>query len=446
MAGCLQCAGVSLVPLLALAAGCRSERITTSPVAISADADAWSGSRLTLRSSAFGGADSLPTVMTGSENLGVRSFGADSVSVQLPDTNGSLTLSTRLRSGAILPSISVRVHGFRAVGLGPRVDGYPFPWPLGGAPKALAFQDGRLVQLDYRFNTALPLTADTNLGSPCLIQPTPSLLELRLVVVVPHDSLADCTGVIAIPVAPGAPAADTGPVGGYSWLWAVQLGRGRWMLSLGHLGIDFRSSLPGDSQPLVCPYGMGIVMSPLGSRVAPLCAAPTPAGAPVVDAAAFRTAFTIPDVHWLLSAAFSDGDETLFAIGADSLSRTSLIAADARTGRVLGAVPMAVAFDEWWSNAIAVDPDGHWLYVMRFDENLLPYLDVFERSKLMHAASLRVPTWATSSLPGHAFGMAHWTLLLDPLARPLYATMDNDPMYPPGPALPTTVLTFDLMP
>ncbi len=69
--------------------GCRYDHFAANPPLVSADADAWSGGTVVLRSRSFVGPDSLPTVTIVAQALPVRSFDADSVSVGMPDTDGS---------------------------------------------------------------------------------------------------------------------------------------------------------------------------------------------------------------------------------------------------------------------------------------------------------------------------------------------------------------------
>lgn len=428
----------ALAVLLAGIVACRTDHIPTSPTPPTTDADAWSGNPLVMRSSAFAGADSLPTVITGTETLTVRSFGADSASVLLPDTNGSLTLSVRLRSGTVLPSLSVRVHGFRAITAGPSVSGKVYPWPVGGVPAALAFHGNRLVSLDFRYNTAIPLTADTNLGSRCFLHPMPSA-EPGFVVVAPHDSTDNCTGkIVAVPTSSLAGPADSGPVGGWPSQLAAHLRRGRWLLAVGN---DTRLSSDGS---VGCGQTYGFVVSPRGDRVVPLCGAAT--GSPVIDAASSVVAYTFPEARWIWAAGFDQNGDTLFAVREDSLGHSDLIAADATTGRVLSQVPRASLGAADWSAALVSDPGRPWLYVLGWTDSLLPYFDVLDRATLTRVATLRLPSWAGAAVPRAPWGhhVGDWTLLVSPLERRLYAMMDNEPW--PVAEKPISVLTFDLMP
>ena len=60
------------------------------------DADAWSGGGLVLRSIAFRATGRWPTVTVGADTLGVRPYPSDSVLVELPDTDGYVTLGMSL--------------------------------------------------------------------------------------------------------------------------------------------------------------------------------------------------------------------------------------------------------------------------------------------------------------------------------------------------------------
>ena len=436
---------VAAIAALSIAAAC--SEVTSSPPAVTADADAWSGGTLVLRSDGFAGADTLPVVTVGGRSLAVRSFGAESVAVQLPDTNGAITMGLQLTTGAAPSPLAVRVHGFRALAPGPRVDGDPYPWPAGGVPTALAFQDGRLVRLDYRDNTALPLTADTNLYSSCLSGPAPSATEAGLVTVAPADSAGTgvtfCHNVIAVPTSAGA--ADTAWSTG-DYRPSVHLARERWLIT-GHSGVGARLEwkLAGGAvaSTQICTEAYRVSISPRGDRVALTC---TDSLSPVVDPAGPAVAFVLP-VRRASNAAFTPAGDTLFAVGSDASGHAVLASADATTGTLLRLTPLA-----WLGGpgtALVADPGRPWLYVWSNDTipPYLPLLEVRNRSTLAHVATLRVPAAAAQAGPAAAFWGDSWTMLVNSADRKLLVTAaigSGATITTPSPA--TWVLSFDLMP
>jgi hypothetical protein len=428
------CAWLAALTLAAaVLAACTTDPTTTVTPTVTANAHAWSGESFVLRSRSFVGPDSLPTVTIGPRILTVQSFGGDSVVVQLPDTNGAVSLLVALRSSPRALPLSVVVHGYRGIADGPRVDGDPYPWPGGGAPTALAFQDGRLVLLDYRTNSAGPLTADTNLGSPCNSQPVPSALA-GLVVVAPRSGNV-CGQVVAVPVTSGAGPADTGWALG-TYRPTAHLGVRAWLI--GDPGyLDWRR--PGDSGFLMlnCEAGR-MVMSPRGDRVVPLCYG----SAPVVDTRSPGVAYSVTTFRWLDAAEFTAGGDTLFLAGGDSAGTAMVLAVDALTGREIARAQSGAGE----STALAADPIRPWLYVWSLRPGPVWYVDVLDRGTLSHVAALRVPSPAVAAGPAAAFATGYWTLILSPVERVLYATLDNEAAASAQAAKPTWVLKFDLMP
>jgi hypothetical protein len=451
--GAVSTRSLATVVACCLTLACRTDRITTEGVEVAFASDAWSGGMLALHSAAFTGADSLPTVTTGAETLTVRSLGTDSVLVQMPDTNGSVALSIHLRAFD-KPLGSVRVHGFRSAGFGPRVEGAPYPWPGSGAPRALAFQDGRLVLLDYRYGTASPLTADTALGSPCLAGPVPSATEPGLVVVSSHSALGVCGPMVAVPVTPGAAGPDTGPPPPV-YFAAMQLGRGRWLINRKYW-FDLRVRTPSGGFTTVVADIPGdeastFAISPRGDRVVPVqCGSDqSPAGPPVFEPDLPSVAYTLPALSNLGGAAFSAGGDTLYVSGLDSLASSGLfLSLDASSGRILGRAKLgsAPAGQYTSSSSVAVDANRPWVYVAD-ERDGRPYIIVFDGASLARAATLRVPTQAIQLGQGDlrlTYGI--YVLVTSPGERRLYLTVNNQTASGPGPSVATYVLAFDLMP
>jgi len=363
------------------------------------------------------------------------------VLVALPDTNGWVTLRVRFRTAAPV-SASVRVHGFSGGAQGPRVDGLPYAWPSGGAPTALAFQDGRLVLVDYRTNVALRLTADSNLGSPCLNGPVPSATEPGLVVVAPQLSASTCGSLIAVPISPSAASADTGPTPFYYWP-AIHLGRGRWLVSEKRDLVLYAKAPSGDFSPtfIPCSQPTSYAVSPRRDRVVPTQCWLSLQEVPVIDPLAGGVAYSIAGLTFDGGAAFSDGGDTLYVVGTDTLSRTLVFALDATSGRKLGAATLAVG----GASGMAADPGRPWIYIMGVADGQ-PYVDVIERASLAHLARLRVPLWAVESAGRFFSSYLPWVLVMSPVQRQLLLTVNNWSTLYQNPAEPTYVLRFDLLP
>ncbi len=445
--------GAFLAALFATLAACRSERITTIDVPIeAASTRVWSGGTLVLRSSAFEAADTLPCVRIGAETLAVQTFGRDSVLVQLPDTTGVITLSVTLRNGASKTVDAVTAHGFVSAGFGPRLDGTPYPWPGNGAPTALAYQDGRLVLINYRYGTALPLLADTGVGPPCAEGPIPSPTEPGLVTTASRQG--GCGPLIAAPVAPGAAAPDTGPPPQHYWS-AMQLGRGHWLVNNKYFCSLLARAPAGGLDTVAfnipaCDEMSGFAISPRGDRVVPFqaygVAGGTP-GIPVFEPAGPSVAYTLP-LNEIGGVAFSEVGDTVFAAAADSAGRAMVFAADAVSGRILATKTLASGAASYTTaSSVALDPGRPWLYVAD-QQNGQPYIDVFDRTSLSRVATLRVPPGAMQLDPLQVEMFDIYVIVLSPVERRLYLTFNyaaaNASL--PGPSRATYVLQFDLLP
>lgn len=420
-------AGSRAAALALCVASCHADRITTEDVAVTFDLHAWSGGTLVLRSSAFRGGDALPTVMAGADTLGVRSYGSDSVLVQLPDTNGWLALVVRLSGGRSVRAGSVRVHGFSDARAGPDVDGAIYPWPGSGAPTALAIQNGRLVKLDFRFNVAGVLLPDTGLNrGQCLRgAPMPSAANPGLIVISPGPG---CGPMIAVPLIPGIAAPDTGPPPSY---WpAAHLGRGRWLVNYKYwFQIVTRSPaggfVSGPQIPASQPFGFAV--SPQGDRVVPVGCYGYDTGVPVFDPA-------IPGVAYYLGqqtggAAFSAEGDTLFVIVGDELQ-----AVDATSGTVRRRAPIRTNYPR--DAGVALDPSRPLVYVAG-EWGDRPFVEVFDRATLALVSTLRAPT-GLPELTWFLYGASQDVLVLSAAERQLYFVLNS--------WASTYLLRFELMP
>jgi len=424
----------ALVLALCVAA-CHADRITTEDAPpITFAPHAWSGGILVLHSLALQGAAELPTVMAGADTLAARRFfGSDSVQVQLPDTNGPIALFVRQGGGETRSVGSVRVHGFLRAGPGPSVDGSIYPWPGGANPTALAFQDGRLVKLDLRSNSAAILLPDTGLGrGQCLRSgPRPSAASPGLIVI--SQTRGECGPLIAVPLVAGIAAPDTGPPP-FRWP-AAHLGRGRWLLNSKYdfsivtgspsMGWVSGPPIPG-SQP------SGFAVSPRGDRVVPTGCSGYSDGVPVFDAAGPGLAYYLPQTTG--GAAFSEQGDTLFVATTSATGYSALLAVDATSGTVLARAPLHV--DLAGVAGVAVDPRGPWVYVA--GARGLPIVEVFDRASLAPVATLRAPT----ALPGfdpYTAQYSDYVIVQSPVERRLFVALN-------GGAPTLYVLQFELMP
>lgn len=411
---------------------CRAEQGTGPAPTVAADADAWSGDTLVLHSASFVGADTAPAVVVGTVVLAVRFLGGDSIGVDLPDTNAQLALTVYLRSGAAMP-LSVRVHGFSAVSDGPLVDGLLYPL-LGSTPGALGFQSGRLMRFDFRYGTAAGLTPDTNLSSQCLVGPTPSATSGLVVVAPLLDSAAmvPCGPAVAVPIAPATGPPDTAHLYGSYAMSLVHFGADRWLIS----EFGYHRLVVGDSVAAVdlCSGKYNrVVLSPMVDRAVLLC----PDG-PVVDGTVPAEAFLSAQGGLAFGATFTDNGDTLFVANYAAYDSLMLESFDAKTGRALAQTrfPEAAGFIV----GLKADPSHRWLYIM------VPpsALEVLDRTTLARVATLKVPPAASGSY--HPY-LSDWTLMVDPIARRLYAVGQELPSFTEHPGGgPTTVVTFDLMP
>ncbi len=430
---------------------CRSDRITTTDPSLALPTYAWSGGTAVIASPSFCGADTLPVVTLGADTLPVQWLGDASVRVQLPDTNGTINLTVRLRSGGRTQA-PIRVRGFAGVRDGPALDLYGrlYPWPAPGTATALGMQGGRLVGVNLgSLEVSAPLGPDTGLGCP-----TPEYQTFGVFAPVPSASVpglvsaVGCAGanmrVLAVPVSPAA-APDTGPLAGAEV--AVHLSRGKWLVSIGNPGLIVYTRTDAGTfseTPATAWEALGAVVSPRGDRVAPTftyCG--IVAGVPVYDtsgAVAFRVA-DFPCVSQ--AAAFTTGGDTLYVVGQDSQNRESLVALDASSGSVL---MRTVRFadgpyvNRLPTSALAVDPVRPFLYAAGWHDGL--FLDVLEPGTLQLVASIRAPAAVNAALdPLRVPPSDVWTIVIDAFERRLYV-VPSDYATTPQPY----VFAYDLMP
>jgi hypothetical protein len=420
---------------------CKADRMVTTDPLVSGVPDAWSGGQFVLTSGSFAGVDSTPLVLLGADTVSVRSLGGDSVQVQLPDTNGPVSLEVRLRSGG-RAIVGVRVHGLAGVRDGPQIDlfGQVYPWPGNGNATALAVHGGTLVLLDLRSLTmSAPLTADTGLwchsmpGNAPPFPLVPSATVPGLVTVVSCPNLRPL--LLAVPATGGA-APDTGPASG--GLVAVHLSRGTWFLSIKDVGTQVYTRLPSGGFAATPPgnleYEGGAVVSPRGDRMVPTwfdCG--DQVGAPVYDPATASVAYRVAEFQCVSGpAAFSPGGDTLFISGVHipGSQVTSPLpwpeeveALDATSGAVLAKTTLWNTTNALnpQATALAADPLRPYLYVFGSPDG--PDLLVLDRATLAVVATLRTPariaaTLVTARAPLSGVASA---IVMDALVRRLYA-------------------------
>lgn len=425
--------GIAVFALACLA--CSADRITTEDAVVTFDASAWAGNTLVLRSTAFHGADTLPTVTAGVDTLPLRSFGAESVLVKLPDTSGWITLYLHRAGGAVIPIGEVRLYGFAGAGQGPPTDGPIRVWPGAGEPLTLAIQGGRLVRLDLPSTTASLVLPDTGLSRyPCLFSgPMASAVDPRLVVVTRMVG-SSCGPLVAVPLVPGTIAPDTGPVPwGYS---AVHLGRGRWLVA-SHHWMAFVTGSPAagfvTGPAIDVPAPPGFAVSPRGDRVVPVLSSDyLPDRTPVFDPAGPGIAYSLQGLDIVANAVFSPGGDTLLVTGS-RLEGNEVQALDATTGRVLVRAALRPRNAD-----LALDPTHPFVYAAgTVDEE--PVVQVLDRATLQPVATLRVPLGALTgaSLP-QPLSSSDNVLVMDAAERRLYFVLN----WWSG----TFAMRFDLMP
>jgi hypothetical protein len=418
-----------------LLAACSADRVTTVDPVLDVAAEAWSGDTLAIHSTAFTGADTTPLVTVGADTLPAWRGGPDTALVLLPDTGGTIHLAVRLHRGGVAFA-DVTVHGLVSAAPGPLTgDMAPYPWPADGQPTALAVQQGHLVLANYLTNSYRALTSDTDLWNPsCLGRfpvPFPSASDPSLVGVA-HG----CGPLEAVPVAAGAPAADTGPpTSGWT---ALHLSRGHWLVAIKNRGLLFEARQPdgsfADTDTLVGDgLTMSYVVSPDRTRVIPShhCCALV-----AIDPAVPSVAFTVTGVGHTGGAAFSEGGDTLFAVVRDSANTPALLAVDAASGARLRSVPVG-----YWDLGVVVDPGRPWLYLVGveggFTQGQLAVY-VYDRASFTRIATVRVP--AAALPPNNSAALAGvYVPILDPVRRQLYLTNNSfvDPEF---------VFHFDLFP
>ena len=425
---------------LVCASACKTDRITTTDPSVTAVAEVWSGGGLMLSSPSFTGADSTPIVMAGAETLAVRRAGPDSVSLQMPDTDGLVTLAVGLRDGG-RTLLQVRVHGVTASGVGPALTeryGYEpqlYPWPGSATSTALALDHGRLVLVDLADNTiSVALAPDTGLGCDRNFLPVPSVTTPGLITVAQLRFPAGPCELLAVPMAPSAALPDTGPsYGGYP---AIHLARGKWLVG-GHKGaglVIYTGSPAGGftaTPPILTDPGFGFRISPRGDRVVPTEYYWAPGGVPVFDVGSSGVAFSL-GLQTTWGAAFTSGGDTLFVTGQDSAQGNVLLSLDAASGVLFGRVLL-----QGTGYSAVADPARPWVYVASLDATG-PYVDVFDRSSLTRVTTLRASASALRGFDLNYDWELLWpTLVLNAVTRRLYLVFMS---------VPTYVFQFDLMP
>ncbi len=447
---CCACLGLLAVGMV----GCRADRVTTTEPLVTSASDVWSGGTLVVISPSFVGVDSLPIVTIGAETLAVRRAGLESVQIQIPDTNGTLTVGVGTRNGG-RTTVQLRVHGLATSGPGPGMDygTIPYVWP-GGGDSALGFDNARLVRLNYALGTTSPpLAPDTALRADCNTSPLPSATVPGLVTVhVSGPSWGDACGqILAVSTIATAAPPDSGPGGADLGQWTspfpeLHLSRGHWLVSSknGPFWIATGTNPGTFTWDSLAPGSApdSYVLSPAGDRVVPTWSYVPRGGVPVFDATVPGVAYTLTALQRTWGAAFTPGGDTLFVAGADSAIATQevMLVVEAATGAVLARAPISGYYD-LAGLAVAADPLGPWVYVAWLTGRPYvadtPVVDVYDRRTLARVASLRASGSLLSAVPGDPFEPAWaWAFVMSPIARRLYLVFGGGPY----------VFQYDLMP
>lgn len=374
-------------------AACRSSEVAaTRTYAVQVETPlVWTSGRIVLTSPDLVGRDTSPVVVVGTDTVATRYAPPDSLIAKAPSTPGLFDVLVGFggRAPAAVGTVQLAGRYAGVWNVGP-IGGRPQVWP--GSPQSsfAILMDSGLALVDPRVRTirrVLPRSvADIN----CMNGVGPATGG--------QVAVMNCSGV-TVPVQPEARSIgiDTGPGGGGRFV--AQLAPGRWL----HADQNGVSSLlrnaTGGWDTATTPYQIeepfDVVVSPRGDRAVIIGRDWLGTGMPVFSASSPNPVYFLTGFHELWGAAFSDGGDTLFAVGppaADSAPNLTVIAAS--NGDVLTSVPA-------WPGTyrLQLDPRGRWIYLAGAVQDpaavtyrsLAPALEVLDRGTLAPVTLLHAP-------------------------------------------------------
>ena len=418
--------------LMGVALACEGELHRPAPPAPTqlVTTNLWSGGEAIITSHGFDPPADLPVVYLDSAELAVRRVDDTTAAARLPHRTGAYTLSATA-SGADTLVAAVQLYGYVETVEGPYLSGFVVPHP-GGGPRVVGAGDTGAVVVDVRTNSVVLQLSDTAHSSDCswgvgpsyraghvllfgkragqcwlprswrfdsgpvardsLVGPTPNLYTWVLAELGPGTSIGSTDENLYVYACPAA-------CGGYAWKsWS---------------GVVGATVAPGGSRTVLHhwrgSYGPG-VLDENGDSV-----------------------YKMPGLWGVSDAVFGSSGDTLFAAGSGPPDyQDRLIAVNRETGAGLNSVVLQevvdsprtyVSFD---TDALALDPVRHWLYVFgqfRVDAQpsaqWLRILAIFESSTLQPIAVLRGPpnpypsfeTGQARIVPDPDVGLVHvvWT-------------------------------------
>jgi len=431
----------SPLPVLLLLAACGSPLPVVELPVVRAEAHAWTGGTLLLRSDDFQRAATVRVILAG-RSLAQRRLDDSTLSVVLPDTAGIVYGRVEL-NGTPAAVFWTTLHGFESSQPLPAIDGHLLAWPYGrgtfvggiGGPGR-----SRLHSIDPASGTVTRFLDDSLFdgdcgspmsgvgpgGGPVLILPalatvTSSWCTAR--------SLASTVNWAVVDSFPWTTAA------GYRNHVFTRLVGGHWVLPYEHeLNLLRRTGTGYEwirDEDWVETHRLAA--SPGGEFAVPIGGTSwTGTPVPLVRDSDIRHPLLLTRIDRPRSAVFTESGDTLFIQRGGRFSRLadSLFVIDTRTGTILSALPAALPYDE-----MALDIGRPWLYAITPDTlaggvTLTVYdLRTMEVAAVHHAVPGRPFHWRE----GDAF------LAVDAFNRRLNAIVENDVARP-------VAYTFSLMP
>jgi hypothetical protein len=428
---------------LVMMTACHADRLTTREALITpAEPYAWSGGSVDLMSSAFTGDDSLPRFTLGMDTLAASRIGAFTVRVQLPDTNGSITLGVTFHDGRSQLAATLTVGGrFAGWHEGAPLSGNPVVVP--GTTELLGNGEHGVVRFDVRTSAAVAALPDSAHEPACAYSSGLSAVA-GVVIGVRHPNPPAPSGACrayAWRLAPTLTAVDSAPV---TTAWALaHVGSGQWFVG------DRHEAWACDS--LRCTW-LGLLDQPYGFAVSPdatrvfeelAVGAADATGIPVY-APNGTIAYRLPGVTLINGVGFSGAGDTAYVVGREWGTYDSLtaLALDPRNGSVFHAARLPGGYPA----LLAVDREHPWLYmaeVSYYDSvagwSRSPVLRVLDR-RTMRQVTVLHPAPGT---PDNGDGV--WALpLISVGERRAYLVLTRN--WLTAATLPSYVYVFDLLP
>lgn len=391
---------VAALAALGTLIACRSDQPvglhTSPPVPRLAVVPQWAGGEVRIIDAAFSGVATLPTVTAGSESLSVRRVDDSTLSARMPAFSGSYVI--KIQGASYVATLGpITLFGYRDELLGPYMSGLA-AWVnpgAGGDPIVFSSGDSGGVLVDLSTNTVMGTVPDSITSPDCAQSPGASYRGAGYFALQGKVG-GTCVSPISWQVYPSLVRADTSPISGVQWYVIAEVASKRWFSDVNNHSYVYDCSTACTSRSWLDPSGPTAVLIGAGNSRFTWMVQNYPGSgslAAVLNSTALDTAYTMPAVGSLLSAAFSIGGDTMFTFAEDTALEAggyhgfSMLALRASDGTVLHRAPLdtvgfGFARPSSWVSGMALDPTRPWLYLLAgvdHDSLFTPALVVVDR-------------------------------------------------------------------